>query len=168
MAVCGAVCLILLLCGAVPVKFALALHLGNRITFGAGIFPFFGKPALKGACGRARGEKKPWKWKRPSRPPDLRRILPAIGHAGNYLLRRTHLDALKAEGSISIGDAANTALLCGALQAAGGMLPHASVYLQPGFSAGHSDALLTCIISLRIGHFILAALIGAWHYFARR
>ena len=168
MVVCGAVCLILLLCGAIPVKFALAVHLGQKLSFGTGIFPFSGGPARKSARSRALGEKKNWKFKRPSKPMNLRRLLPAAWHAGAHLLRHTRLDALQIEGSLCLGDAAYTALLCGALQAAGGMLPRAAVQLQPDFSAADSSALLTCIISLRAGHIILAALMGAWHYLARR
>lgn len=164
MVVCGAICLILLLCSAVPVKFALALHLNETIGFGAGISLFSNRRALRSA----RDKQKPWKWKHPAGKPDLRRLLRAAWHAAAYLLRHIRIPVLRIDGSLALGDAAHTALFCGALQSIGGMLPAAQVQLQPDFSSVHSNAQLICIISLRTGHIILAALLGAWHYFSRR
>lgn len=159
---------------AIPVKFALILYTDGRPGFGAGLAPFEGRFALRSANRRARGAKK-----RPARKKNGRaRAHSAALHgalkAGRYLLRHLKLDSLRVWGRVSMPDAAQTALLCGCARALEGALapiaPPGAVRfsLQPDFSGGNSDVTLCGMVSLRTGHIILAALIGAWNTMLRR
>jgi len=159
---------------AVPLKFALVVHICARPGFGAAASPFENRFALRSALLRARGEKKPLPWKKAEIDLEKSCVLPAAWAAGRYLLRHARLEKLHARGRVSTGDAARTALICGcanALEAA--LSPFAAaeavqLRLEPDFSAGHSDVQLCGMISVRLGHIICAALIGAYQYASRR
>ena len=174
MVAAATICLFLLYCAAIPVKFALYVHLNGRAGFGAGLSVFEGRYALRSAGARARGEKKPLAWRGNAPKLQIRCVLPAAWRALCYLARRVHLDQLRLEGRLSLSDAAHTALAYGCLRGAAGALapvmdPRSLRFdLQPDFSAGPGCAGFSCIVSLRLGHIIAAALIGAWYYLARR
>lgn len=159
---------------AIPVKFALVVRISNHPGFGAGAAAFEGRFALRRAGKRARGEKKHLPWKREEKKLARLDALPAALKAGRYLLRHLRLEALRARGRLSAGDAAQTALLCGCASALEGALapcaPPGAVRLalQPDFSGAGNDLTLCGMVSLRAGHIILAALIGAWNNCIRR
>ena len=159
---------------AIPVKFALVLRIKGRPGFGAGAAIFEGRFALRRAGKRARGERKHLPWQKDEKKLVRANALPAALKAGRYLLRKVRLESLCARGRLSAGDAARTALLCGCAQALEGALspcaPPGAVRLdlQPDFTGAGNDLTLCGMVSLRTGHIILAALIGAWNQCLRR
>ena len=159
---------------AIPVNFALTLRISARSGFGAGASVFEGRYAMRSALMRARGEKKHLAWMKAELDLKKSDALPAALAAMKHLLKHAHLQALRAEGRVSSPDAAHTALICGCAGAAEGMLRPVlppgtlSIRLQPDFSSGESDVTLCGMVWLRMGHIILAALISAWKYTARR
>lgn len=156
--------------GAVPVKIALFAKISDSATFGAGIAIFEGRFALRAALKRAK-RKKPRR-SRPSLPSGD--LLAELVRAAFRLLRHLRVEELWAQGRVCSANAAHTALICGCADALEGALapvtPPGTVLLrlQPDFSAGQSDVFLRCILSLRAGHIMSAALSGAWHYAYRR
>lgn len=90
------------------------------------------------------------------------------------MLKHTRLERLCAQGQVSGGDAARIALICGCASAIEGALSpflppkRLSLRLKANFSMEESDIVLSGMVSIRLGHIISAALIGAWNYFARR
>lgn len=90
-------------------------------------------------------------------------LLKAGLNAAAYLLRRLHLDQLRIHGTLATGDAAQTALLCGAaeaVQAACAPLgQRVSLRLKPDFAASASNIEAAGIIGIRAGHIICAALV---------
>lgn len=159
---------------AIPVNFALTLRISARSGFGAGASVFEGRYAMKNALLRARGEKKRLPWMKAEMDIKKNAVLPAAYAALKHLMKHAHLQTIRAEGRVSSPDAAHTALICGCAGAAEGMLqpvlPPGTliIRLQPDFSSGRSDVTLCGMVWLRMGHIILAALIGAWKYTARR
>ena len=159
---------------AVPVKFAFVLRIAEGTRFGAGAAAFENRFALRRAYARARGNRKHLPWKKVERRIVRWDTLPAALKAGRYLLRHLRLETLCARGRLSAGDAARTALLCGCAGALEGALapcaPRGSVRfaLQPDFTGAGCDLTLCGMVSLRIGHIILAALIGAGNFSLRR
>lgn len=170
----AAVAVLLFYLCAIPVKFALVVRIADAPGFGAGAAAFEGRFALRRAGKRARGEKKHLPWRKGERKIARTDALPAALKAARYLMRHLRLEALRAWGSLSAGDAAQTALICGCAGALEGALspcvPPGTVRLalQPDFSGGGNDLTLCGMVSLRAGHIILAALIGAWNYLLRR
>lgn len=155
--------------GAVPVKIALFVKISGGTTLGAGVAIFEGRFALRAALRRA-GRKRSAA-ARPRLPGGALRT--ELLRAALRLVRHLRLEALRAQGRICSANAARTALICGCAGALEGALtpivPGAvRLQLQPDFSAGQSDATLCCILSLRAGHIMFAALCGAWHYAYRR
>lgn len=156
---------------AIPVKFALTLSISSGVRFGAGASVFEGRFALRGALRRARREKvrKSPKRKKPS-VAQLRALL----KAARYLVKHMRIERLRAEGRVCAGDAAQTALLCGCAHALEGALsplalPGAVRFsLAPDFSGSASDVTLSGMVSLRLGHIMLAALIAAGYDLRRR
>lgn len=159
---------------AIPLKLALVVYITARPGFGFGLFPFENRFALRRATQRALGERKHLPWKKAELDLEKRSVLPAAWRAGKYLLRHTELEKLHARGRVSTGDAAHTALICGCanmLEAA--LAPFAAsnvvqLRLKPDFSSNESSVRLCGMISIRLGHIICAALIGAWNYVLRR
>lgn len=170
---CTAIFAFLFYLAAVPIKIALVICISTHSGFGAGAAPFEGRFALRRARQRALGERKHWPWQKTES--DLLRAcaLPAAWQTGKYLFRRTHLEVLHLQGKIA-GDAARSALICSCASALEGSLAplagrrRIQLRLQPDFSSNESELHLCGMISIRLGHIICAALIGAWHYIARR
>lgn len=155
--------------GAVPVKIALFVKISGNTAFGAGIAAFEGRFALRAALRRAKNKKPAGA--RPQLPD--KDLLAALYRPALRLLRRVRLEDLRAQGRICSANAARTALICGCAGALEGALaPFAPgavhLNLQPDFSTGQSDVTLRCILSLRAGHIMFAALSGAWYYAYRR
>jgi len=152
---------------AVPVHLAFALRAGENGGFGAGVSVFEGRFALS-AAERNMGKQK----KRPQQKlPVNRTVLKSVLKSARHILRHARLEAFSARGTISLGDAALTALACGAagtLAEAFAPVSRARVdcALQPDFSSPGVALAgeISGIVSLRIGHIMLAALIGAIDY----
>ena len=151
----------------IPMKFAIIWRSHPRMELRGGASIFECRFALRRALKKASGKK------RSPLPllnnPELLR--PAL-HAVRYLMRHTELEYVSLSGIVSPPDAAATALFTGL----GNMLHNAClpfgsrlrIHLQPDFSAAGSELELTGMISLRAGHIISAALMGAWHYLIGR
>lgn len=175
MAVClTTIALFLAYAAALPVEFTFFVQLSPQAGFGAGISIFEPRFALKRAMQRAKGEKKHLPWKRAEMDLDHRRVLPAAWHAGRYILKRACIEHLFARGRISTPNAAQTAMLWGCTNMLEGLLfplippERIQFQLQADFSAEESALELGGMVSIRLGHIICAAMICAWHYFARR
>ena len=169
----AAVALLFYLC-SVPVKFAWETRIGRGTAFGAGSSIFEGRYALRGAHRRMLGEKKHLPWKKAELDVSKADALPALLHAARYALRHMRLERLHLSGTIGARDAAATALMCGlarSLQAAlEPAAPPGTIHLDPApdFTCDGSDLVFSGMISMRAGHIMLAALIGAQHYVRRR
>lgn len=89
--------------------------------------------------------------------------LPAAWTLLRSLAKHVRIEDLSVTGSVCASDAARTALLCGcawsarnALSACGATVPYIS--LVPDFSCGTSDIRVVGMISIRVGHIILATI----------
>ncbi len=158
---------------AIPVKLALLLRVTGTTSVGTGVAIFEGRFALRMA-GRKAASKSLYKKEHKAALAPKIKLLPSLAKALFYLLRHLKLEQLEAHGKISLSKASQTALICGCTHMLEGALspfvPANAVHLDltPDFSSGHSDFTLQCMISLRTGHIILAALLGVWHYAYRR
>jgi hypothetical protein len=170
----AAVLVFLSYCLAIPVKFALSLHISAHPGFGAAASIFEGRYALNTAQLRSLGLKKHLPWKKAEMDFKKSAAISSAFRAGRHLIKHLRLEILRAEGHISSPDAAQTALICGYVRTLEGILiscfPSGSIQikLEPDFSSGQSDVLLSGMVSVQAGHIILAALIGAWNYITRR
>lgn len=82
------------------------------------------------------------------------------GKAPRYLLRKgVRPERLEVYVGIAAGDAALTALLCGALQGLAGMFPRLRARFYPCFG-GKSSIRLRCIVSARLGILLFACVAG--------
>ncbi len=150
---------------AIPVKLALLLRVTGTTSVGTGVAIFEGRFAASKSLYK--------KEHKAALAPKIK-LLPSLAKALFYLLRHLKLEQLEAHGKISLSKASQTALICGCTHMLEGALspfvPANAVHLDltPDFSSGHSDFALQCMISLRTGHIILAALLGVWHYAYRR
>lgn len=154
---------------AVPVQIAFILRFDGSLRLGAGLSAFEPRRAQRRA--RTARLKKPTsskKWK-PKHPAAL---LNAALKTLKLLSRHLKLLSLRVEGTVGLPDAAATALLCGAANSLDAALfavtRRARISLRPDFSAPSARAELSGMISLRAGHIMLAALLGAWEYGLRR
>ena len=146
--------------GAIPICFAFHWHSGTG--FGYGISVFEGRFARKQSL-----RPRPKKQAKPKPRPKIKDVLPAL----KYLLK--HLEFFHLDGTLGVGDAAATALLCGGVQSVGYVLEGVSnrrvhIALTPDFSADRIQADLSGMISLRAGHIMLAALLGVYEYASGR
>ena len=125
--------------------FRLAWRDGPRL--GAGFAPADRRAAMARAERAAASVEKP----RRAKPPRRLSI---------YLLRRAHLDEARITGSLCLGDAAATALACGALEALGcglrASVPRLEVRLRPDFSGAHPSLDARGMIVARAGHIMTA------------
>lgn len=154
-----------------PVKLALVLRLSPpdqpsqpakpSLLLGAAAF----EPRL------ARRHARPFAGRRHSRaslPSPL--LLRSALKAAVYLLRCLRLDQLRVHGTLATGDAAQTALLCGAAEAVQAACTplgnRVSLTLKPDFTASASNIEAAGIIGIRAGHIICAALVFGAAYAA--
>ena len=154
---------------AVPVKFVFIVQIAARPAFAMGASIFEG-----GLAGRRAARSL-------HRSSHRSRCFPAISNKTSifraavkmlaYLLRKLRVEKLQIQGRIGTDDAARTALICASAysleSALVPLLPRSRIQLHPeaDFTSGMSDVMLLGMFSLRAGHIITAALIGAWNYF---
>lgn len=156
--------------GAIPVKLAFHLHLGEEFRFGIGVSIFEERFARNLALRR---ESMPKKLPAFLKKLNLSTALRSALRAARHMLAHTRLDFFQLHGSLGTHDAALTALVCGVLMSMGCALRCASgrsirLNLRPDFSSDRLRADLTGMISVRIGHIMLAALLGAFEYLTGR
>lgn len=157
--------------GAVPLKLAFWLRIGSEGSgFRFAVAPFEARFARRIVVKRRDGRRKPSRL--------LRRLNPlaaakAAFRAAKFLVRRVRVDEIELDGRFGAEDAALTALLCGGVSALGNGLRCATgrpirLSLSPDFSGGSLHGELTGMISVRLGHIIAAALLGAYQYVTGR
>jgi len=152
---------------AVPVELALQLRTAPAPGFGAGAALFEGRFALKSAEKRMIGEKKHLPWRQFSTYLEKIRRFPALFHALRYAFSHLELRQLCIRGRIGMQDAAATALICGCGEAIGSALNALpacrpmELRLEPDFSGSGIQLQLSGMVSIRAGHIICTALIGA-------
>ena len=130
----------------IPVIVALAARTG---AYGIGVGAFSWAGAVRRAEARAASGKK-----RP--PPRLARKerLKLFG----YVWKRGTFEYLRVSGVVSLSDAAATCLFAGGLRAVCASLgPRGEARVTPSFSGGKTDLELSGIMSVRLGHIMLAA-----------
>ena len=156
--------------GAVPLRLAFCLRLGANGGFGVGVAAFEGRFAQRrAALLRGGGGKKPAFL----RDLDPLEALKSLLRAVRFLLKHLRVDAVELDGALGADDAALTALICGGLAALGHALRCATgreirLNLRPDFSGGALHGELSGMISVRVGHIIFAALLGAFEYASGR
>lgn len=156
--------------GAIPIHIAVCLQLGANAGFGFGVSPFEPRFALQRARHQqSAGGKLPPFWKKIS----LRDALPGALRALRYAAAHVRIERVRLDGTFASDDAALTALVCGGATALGSALRCAlsrevRFSLRPDFSGGPLRAELSGMISMRVGHIMLAALLGALQYGSRR
>ncbi len=150
---------------AIPLRIAFSLRCGGALHFGAGLSAFEpgrARRRARNAPSKKRDAAKKWKPKRPIAL--LRAALKALFRLSRHL----KLLSLSVDGTVALSDAAATALICGAANSLDAALfavaKRARVSLRPDFAAASAHAELSGMISLRVGHIMLAALLGAWEY----
>ena len=147
---------------AIPVHIAVQLRIGADNHFGLGVSLFEPRFALQKAMHKIKIRTKPQKLYLPDALSSLKNVLHHI-----------HIDRISLNGHLGTNDAAATAMFCGsisslccALQCSLGKRIHLNLY--PDFSSDRLQIELTGMISLRAGHIIAAALLGAFQYGSRR
>lgn len=150
---------------AIPIQIAFSLRYDGALRFGAGFSAFEPRRArrrARTASPKKQSAAKKWTPKHPIA------LLRATLKAFFSLSRHLKLLSLTMDGTVGLSDAAATALICGAansLDAALFAVTHrARVSLRPDFAAASAHAELSGMISLSVGHIMLAALLGAWEY----
>jgi len=155
---------------AIPVKIAAIVEISSGVGFGAGLALFENRFARRRALRRALGQMPHLPWKKLEIDAQKLAMLRALRRGAGHLLRHMHIEQLRLQGSIGTSDAARTALICGFANAAGNALRPAvrsgavSICLQPDFSSVHLQARLCGMISLRLGHIMLAAILILFEY----
>lgn len=132
--------------GATPLFVALRLRAGDGPRFGVGVGAFERRYALKKASQprapkERRGAKSPakWVWR---------------------LARRARIEQLTLRGRLCLGDAAATALACGALTALAGGLGRAKqtrIDIAPDFDSAAPRVELQGTLRVRAGQLVVAA-----------
>jgi len=150
---------------AIPVHVSFFLRVGVDTRFGLGISIFEPRLAFRRSLKQNAGLKPP-KLTEKLHPAD---ILSSI----RTMLKHLRIERICLDGIFGSGDAAVTALVCGGISsihcALHGMqkgIVHLN--LQPDFSADRLRVDLSGMISLRAGHIMIAALLGAIQYGSRR
>ena len=152
---------------AIPVKIALHLRIGEKTAFSSGVSIFSERHANKLADKHAQGRKKPPFLSRWIKNAEKRRRLLSCSKALQHFYRHIRMDFIYTKGTVSLNDAAHTALLCGganALSAALHAFPQLNIDLRPDFSGGQSRVIIRGMFSIPAGHIILAAIEGIAHY----
>lgn len=155
---------------AIPIHIAFRLQIGSHIFFGLGVSVFESRFALQHSLKpqSLRG-KRPHFLKKMNKPDALKSALHSIKFAVSHI----QIDRIQLEGTFGSDDAALTALVCGGAMAFGNSLRCISgrevrFRLTPDFSGGPIRTELVGMISMRVGHIMLAALLGAYQYGSRR
>jgi len=135
--------------GAVPLHLAATARLDGAAAFGVGFSAFGGRAARRRA---AEAMKRP------------RRKGRAAGRGALRALRKLRPKRLALRGRVGLGDAAATALACGALESLGaalrGVAGTVSVRVRPAFDAQDITVELQGMISATAGQIMLAAARG--------
>lgn len=155
---------------AIPVKLAFCLRFGKGSGFGVGAAPFEARFAQRIAFRRRSAGKLPTRFLKNADPMALLR---GGLRALNFARKHLRLDSLELNGVLGAHDAALTALICGALSALGCTLGCCTsrpvrIAVQPDFAADRLSGELSGMISIRVGHIMLAALLGAFEYASGR
>ena len=155
---------------AIPMKLAFCLQFGKGGGFGIGVAPFEARFARRIALRRRSTGKHS---ERLFKSADPLSLLRSGLRALNFARKHLRLDGLELYGVLGAHDAALTALICGGLNALGCTLRCAAnrpvrVALQPYFSSDRLSGELSGMISIRVGHIMLAALLGAFEYASGR
>jgi len=151
---------------AIPIHVAVRLRIGANRFFGIGVSAFEPRFALRHSQSPLNpGGKTPGFLKNLSWPDALR--------AARYAASHLRIDRIHLEGTFGSDDAALTALVCGGAMSIGNALRCATgreifFRLRPDFSGGSLRVELAGMISVRVGHIMLAALLGAYQYGSRR
>lgn len=154
---------------AIPIHIALRLHVGTDSFFGFGVSAFEPRFALRQSL-----QKRSFKGRRTSfKKENLSDILKSVIRFLKYAVRHTRIERISLNGRFGSGDAALTAIVCGSAASVGCALRGVSckrirIHLNPDFSADTFRAELVGMISIRAGHIMLAALLGAYQYGSRR
>ena len=140
---------------AVPLHLAVLIQGAPGPRLAAGLAPF--SPAA--AARRARRALKA--------PPKPKKARHSGGRAALRTLFKARKDAeILLTGQVALGDAAATALACGALNGLGaalrGALPRLRVDVRPDFSASDVRAVFRGMIRLRAGQIMLALFRAEW------
>ena len=140
-----------------PLKFAFVWR-AHRFGFGFGIFER--RAALRRAEKRL-GESKPPKKRMKFTPGRLK----FAAQTGARLLARLKVESFSARLLIGAGDAARTALLCGAVMGVGHALRGAAdtgrVDIRPEFAGNCFEGEIRGVVALRAGDILSAAALGA-------
>lgn len=156
--------------GAIPLHIALRLRIGTEPFFGFGVSAFESRFALRQSLEKRHfGGHAPAVFKNLNTLDALKCGLRALRYAAEHV----RMERICLEGRFGSDDAALTALVCGSATALGNALRCATGHeirfaLQPDFGDGPVRAELVGMISIRVGHIMLAALLGAFQYGSRR
>ena len=135
---------------SIPVRAAFRLNTESAAPFGAGVGLFHARPATRG-------------------PKPKRRV--GTG-AVLRMLRRLRFASITLRGSVNLGDAAATALACGALRALspsiGIRAARVTVDISPRFDGKGPAVALAGTIEARVGQIILAAARSGMDYLSGR
>lgn len=155
---------------AIPIHIALRLHIGANSFFGLGISAFEPRFALRQSLEKRRFDSRPPAFLKKLNGPDA---LKSGWRAFRYASDHIKIERIRLDGSFGSHDAALTALVCGGAAAVGcalgsGFRRRVRISLRPDFSTDSIRAELVGMISVRVGHIMLAALLGAFQYGSRR
>ena len=150
---------------AIPVHVAFYMCIDTDYQFGLGVSIFEPRFAIRRSLKQNTGLKPP-KLPEKLHPAD---ILSSI----RTVLKHIRIERIRMDGIFGSSDAAATALICGGISAINCSLSGMSkgivhLNLQPDFSADRLRIDLSGMISLRAGHIMIAALLGAIQYGSRR
>lgn len=156
--------------GAIPLHIVFRLRIGSKNFFGLGISAFEPRFALRQSLeSRQLGGHTSGIFKKLNTPDAVRSGLRTLRYAAKHI----RMERICLDGRFGSHDAALTALVCGSATALGNALCCATgreirFGLQPDFSDGSVRMELVGMISVRVGHIMLAALLGAFQYGSRR
>lgn len=160
----------LLYLSAIPIHIALRLRIGADSFFGLGVSAFEPRFALRQSLEKRRfGSRSPAFLRKLNGPDALKSGFQSFKYASRHI----RIERILLNGSFGSHDAALTALVCGGASAIGCALRgsfkrRVHISLRPDFSADSLRAELVGMISMRVGHIMLAALLGAFQYGSRR
>lgn len=150
--------------GAIPFKFAFCLKIGAESGFHMGISIFESRFAVRKAMQFSQNT-----FHTPAFLQNLsfKSAFFSAKRMLRFLLR--HLECFHLRGMLSTGDAAMTAWICGSISSFGytlcGITDQCfSLECTPDFSTGNFCMELHGMLSIRAGHIIIAALLGAFEY----